>query len=184
MQQEEQESRACQIILATDEGRDRLDSGLGFDLMLSEISRKDCILNVVIWERFYGRKPKTALQPAGLWERALGIDRHSRAVVANGSSFYFLDEGLADSITGFEDTHDTYVRLANSTGGGAWDLEMLRTDRYRDAFTQGFIAAKVEEIRQQISSRCDECSCWNGSLVCKLVPGVSTVSRCSKPPRK
>ncbi|XP_065195949.1 uncharacterized protein LOC135827368 [Sycon ciliatum] len=173
---------ACQVILATDEGRDQLEPEIQYDDMLESLSRKDCILNVVIWERFRGRELATPSDPHPRWQVALGIDRKNRAVVADGDNFAFLPEGNAWTITGRENTHRTYVQLATQTGGGAWDLEKLRTEQYRQAFTNGFITAKVEEIQQQIYGRCEECTCDSGLLRCSVVEGVSTRQRCISPP--
>ena len=183
-QDERENQTACQVILATDEGRDRLSEEIQYDSMLDTLSGKDCILNVVVWERFRGRVAASVDNPRPHWQTALGIDRHRRAVIPEGSNFAFLPEGDAWAITGRENTHRSYVELATQTGGGAWDLEKLRTERYREAFTNGFISAKVEEIQQQIFGRCEECSCRYGNLECSSVEGVSTRQRCISPPGK
>ena len=170
---------ACQIILITDEDRDPLTDWT-YSLVLNDLARHDCILNVVVWGRFRG---KTA---EGYNVRALGIDRRGRAVVATPdlTDFSFLPNGEFVKDTGYGTTKEDYIMMANETSGGSWDLDMLRTEQYREAFTKGFIAAKVEEIQLQIFGTCRECLCRNGTLICSLLPGVSTRTRCLSPPSK
>lgn len=178
-QQQNDRVTACQIILISDEDRDP-ETPWTFDQVLNELARHDCILNVVIWGRFRGKSQ------SGQHVRALGIDRRGRAVVAtpNLRDFSFLPDGEFVKDTGYGTTKEDYIMMANETSGGAWDLDMLRTEEYREAFTKGFIAAKVEEIQQQIFGTCKECLCRNGTLLCRLLPGVSTRTRCLSPPCK
>eukprot|EP00117_Sycon_ciliatum_P002421 scpid7190/ scgid3720/ Fibrillin-1 len=168
---------ACQIILITDEDRDA-ETDWTYDRVLNDLAREDCILNVVVQGRFRGR------DKIGRYFRALGLDRRGRAVVATPdlTDFAFLPNGEFVKDTGFGTTKPDYIVMANETGGGAWDLSMLRTEQYRESFTKGFIASKVEEIQLQIFGTCKECLCTNGSLVCQLLPGVSTRTRCISPP--
>ena len=85
---------ACQIILITDEDRDILTAWT-FETMREELARQDCILNVIIKERFMGKEGRREYQ-------ALGVDRRGRAVVASSdnSNFEFKPNGAPIPQTG------------------------------------------------------------------------------------
>eukprot|EP00117_Sycon_ciliatum_P018230 scpid12394/ scgid16927/ Hemicentin-1; Fibulin-6 len=171
-----QPKTACQVILATDEGRDVLSSWR-YQSMLDMLRRYDCVLNVVVWERMRGR-----LSEGADWQRALGVSETSGAVIArNNDEFIIVPEGRAFSDSGHEDTHEAYVKLAFDTGGAAWDLQMLRTERYRQSFTNGFIEVKVQEIIRQSRGVCEDCVCRNGSNVCQRYGRNFGESACLNP---
>ena len=170
---------ACQIILATDEGRDNLNDSLNKEKIRDMLREKGCILNIVINERMRGRMTKT-----GEWQRALGVASNNQSVVADLSDrFSIYPIGEAVEITGHENTHEAYVDLAMQTSGAAWDLNMLRTERYENSFTNGFIEVKVQEIRRQILGQCDDCTCKDGFWECREIGGVQGEGACLFPSR-
>ena len=170
------EKVACQVILVTDEGRDRQTSW-EYESILNELRRRECVLNVVVWQRFEGRR--SATRP---WEGALGWASSGKAVLPEpGDSYTVVDDGRPVAITGTENTHEKYVKLAAATGGAAWDLEKLRTQRYRQSFTNGFIDVKVQEIIIQIIGMCYNCLCTDGRLDCTLLENVPGTSTCLSP---
>ena len=170
---------ACQIILATDEGRDVM-THWRYQTMLNELRRYDCIVNVVVNERMSGRQGN-----GDQWQKALGVSGKGYAVIADGQdSFQIVQQGRALRDSGHEDTHDAYIRLAEETDGAAWDLDMLRTDRFRQSFTGAFIEVKIQEIEQQIIGLCKECVCQNSTWSCSLVQGVAGKQACLNPARE
>eukprot|EP00117_Sycon_ciliatum_P024540 scpid11042/ scgid20575/ Fibropellin-1; Epidermal growth factor-related protein 1; Fibropellin-I; SpEGF I; UEGF-1 len=158
---------ACQVILVTDEGRDTLTQWR-YDSLRRELGLYDCALNVAVWERFQGRKDSNeAYRPA------LGVAHNNQAVLAlPGDRYEIVPDGEAIAITGAENTHESYVKLAFETSGAAWDLEFLRSDLYRNSFTDGFIKVKVQEIIRAIIGECFNCVCDNGTWQCSEVGGV------------
>lgn len=168
---------ACQVILVTDEGRDDLSNGRHtYESVLRELRRRECVLNVVVWERFEARLAE------GRWESALGWASNGQGVLASTSDTHVIaPEGRPIAISGIENTHQMYVELANATKGAAWDLEKLRTTRFRQSFTNGFIEVKVQEIRRQIIGMCYNCLCVDGNLDCTLLENVPGASTCLNP---
>ena len=170
------EKVACQVILVTDEGRDSLTSW-EYDSVLQELKRYECVLNVVVQERFYGKRTSRSE-----FEDALGWSATGQAVLADaGDRYVIVSEGKPSAISGIENTHVKYVELAKATGGAAWDLEKLRTEQYRLSFTNGFIEVKVQEIRRQIIGMCYSCLCNNGTYDCTLLADVPGASTCLDP---
>ena len=169
---------ACQIILATDEGRDVLNATLDEANMLARLRSLGCVLNIVINERMRGR-----MNDGQDWAKALGVASNNQAVIVDSTdSFRIVPQGEAIAITGHENTHDVYVELAMNTSGAAWDLDMLRTEQYKQSFTNGFIEVKVQEIRRQIIGQCDDCVCKEGFWECREIGEVSGESSCLFPP--
>ena len=168
------------MILVTDEDRDTLKKSWTYETVRQAIVRRGGILNVVVKNQFEGKDENMKTV------RAMGIDRRQRAVIVNEAKdgFYFLPHGVATKDSGHGTTERDYVDLATHTGGGAWDLTMLRDGTYREAFTQGFIAAKVEEIQIQLLGRCEECFCQNGTTACNVLSNVKTEEGCMNPVRK
>ena len=168
---------ACQIILATDEGRDDLNKRLTWIVMLRKLQSLGCVLNIVINERFQGR-----MNDDQSWTRALGVASNNQAVIADSSdSFQIVAQGEAINVTGHENTHEAYVELAMNTSGAAWDLNMLRTEKYKNSFTNGFIEVKVQEIRRQIIGQCHDCVCREGLWECREIGVVGGESICLNP---
>ncbi|XP_065187118.1 uncharacterized protein LOC135817800 isoform X1 [Sycon ciliatum] len=168
---------ALQVILVTDEDRDVLKPEWTKDTIRTAIMRRGGVLNAVVKNRFHGKDDDMRNV------RAMGIDRRQRAVIVNRqkNDFYFLPHGMPTTDSGHGTTERDYVDLATRTGGGAWDLDMLRDDSYREAFTKGFIAAKVEEIQVQLVSRCEECACRNGTTTCDILPNIINEQSCLNP---
>ena len=154
-----------------------MDAKWNYKSIREEIVRHGGILNVVVQNQFHGKNDRMRDV------RALGVDRRQRAVVPNArkDGYYFLPFGEPTKDTSHGTTEQDYVNLAMHTGGGAWDLGMLRDGSYREAFTLGFIAAKVEEIEVQILSRCHECRCDNGTMHCRFLSGINTEQACMNP---
>ena len=72
---------ACQIILITDEDRDILTAWT-FETLRDELARQDCILNVIIKQRFMGKEGRREYQ-------AFGVYRQGQAVVASSDNLNF-----------------------------------------------------------------------------------------------
>ena len=179
LQQPRPQGTACQVILATDEGRDILSSWR-FRTILDHLRRYDCVLNVVVWEQMQGR-----VSESSNWQRALGVSQTAGAVIAqDNDQFVIVPHGEAFRDSGHEDTHDAYVELAAATGGAAWDLDMLRTERYRQSFTNGFIEVKIQEIERQIVGVCEDCVCRNGTNNCRRLSRNFGESSCLNPARE
>lgn len=181
LQQPRPPNTACQVILATDEGRDILTPWV-FQTILEQLRRYDCVLNVVVWEQMRGRATESSP-----WVRALGVSEGTGAVIAqDNDQFVIVPHGIAFKDSGHEDTHEAYVELAAATGGAAWDLDMLRTERYRQSFTNGFIEVKIQEIERQIVGVCEDCVCVNGSIDnnCRRLSRNFGESACLNPARK
>ena len=111
---------ARQFVLVSDEDRDTVDVNLTRELISRELSANSVVLNVAVSEAF----------AAGGSLRALGIDSNDRGYVFDPSApglFREVEgEGGAVVDSGHGDTHRDYTQLALETGGGAWDLNILR----------------------------------------------------------
>lgn len=114
---------AKQFILITDEDRDLVDKNLTREFIKSALLAESIMLNVVVNEQF----------SAGDNLKALGIDSQSGGYVYDPSSpsMYRIIEGEGSPVkdSGHGDTNQDYTQLAFETGGGAWDLNILRSGK-------------------------------------------------------
>jgi hypothetical protein len=154
---------ARQFILVTDEDRDVVDGNLTRDSIAAALSGGSVMLNVAVNEEF-------SAGGTGALLRALGIDSYGRGYVYDPSSpaMYRVVEGEGEAVrdSGHGNTHRDYTQLALDTGGGAWDLSILRHgNAVAVSFTAAFVRAKVEEIVSQLS-RCFNCSCTPSGPLC------------------
>ena len=185
---------AKQFILITDEDRDVVDNSLTQESIKSALLDESIMLNVVVNEMFSG----------GGDLRALGIDSRGGGYIYDPSSpsMFRIMEGEGDAVkdSGHGNTHDDYTQLALETGGGAWDLSILRIGRQwlhflsvvytvkyaciyvlpplyvggsvTASFTAAFVHAKVDEIVFQLSS-CLNCTCTSTGPQCvPLAPSL------------
>ena len=110
---------AKQYILITDEDRDPVDSNITRELIREALTEVPIMLNVAVNEMY---------SDGSL--RALGIDSRGRGYVYDPSSpsLYRQVEGEARAVpdSGHGGTNQDYTQLALETGGGAWDLNILR----------------------------------------------------------
>lgn len=130
------QTQAVNVILVTDEDRDNWATSLNYNA-IRNLFGPNAILNAVVNGFF--RDASGA--------RALGIDADGNAYIADGSGGYTETTGGTSSTTqDFGTTTEDYVALALATGGGAWDLNLLRAGGLvADSFTQAFIDIKVQE---------------------------------------
>lgn len=126
-------SAALNVILVTDEDRDKLDSSLTYNAILAALQGKNALLNVAVNATF---------TPSG----SLGVDSEGIAYLADGSGGFTSALGGAYS-SGFGTTKADYIDLAWATGGAAWDLNKLRLGGLTaQSFTKAFVDIKVAEI--------------------------------------
>lgn len=114
-----QTGTARQFILVTDEDRDVVDGNLTRESIAAALVDESVVLNVAVNEEF----------SAGDGLRALGIDSSQRGYVFDPSSqdhYRVLGGGETVRDSGHGQTHRDYTQLALATGGGAWDLNILR----------------------------------------------------------
>lgn len=153
---------AKQFILISDENRDSLQTDLNRSSILSMLEQRDTILNVAISESFETNRG----------EQAFGIDSASRTFVYNPfNSLDVVSGGRFIKDSAHSTTNLDYTQLALSTGGAAWDLNILREGgSVVDTFTEAFVAVKANEIFRQVSN-CLNCTCsaLNG-LKCVRLP--------------
>ena len=111
---------AKQFILISDEDRDTVDTELTRESIKAALQDNDVILNVAVNEMYSD----------GGSLRALGINSQGGGYVYDPSSptaFRLVGgEGEAVIDSGHGETHQDYTLLALDTGGGAWDLNILR----------------------------------------------------------
>ena len=114
---------AKQFILISDEDRDVVDGNLTRDSIAASLSAGSIVLNVAVNEEFSAGGTSALL-------RALGISANGRGYVYDPSSpdMYRVEEGKGEAVrdSGHRNTHRDYTQLALDTGGGAWDLNILR----------------------------------------------------------
>lgn len=161
---------ARQFILVSDEERDVLDAMLTYNETLRRLLGAGVKLNVVVKHLF-------AVLDEGTELFVLGLDRHMNAYTRDGRK---LAGGFPFPESGYETTYKDYVRMAFATGGGAWDLNILRKSEedVLEAFTKAFLLVKVEEIVEQLNGTCEECTCTDGLLACEVVPAARTRRQC------
>ena len=130
-------SAARNLILVTDEDRDNTNAGLSFEGLLAAMKATNTLLNVVVNHTFR----------CGDRSLALGIVG-TTGYKADGSGGFAKCEGAFRNPTGF--AGEQYVDLALATGGGAWNLNYLRSGGVTaDSFSAAFLDGKVSEIVSQ-----------------------------------
>ena len=124
------------MILVTDEDRDSLDPQLTYDEMLTELTAKNVILNVVVDCGFED----------GMGTSALGVDSDGNAFVADGLGGYSPSPG-GEIVSPYYNTDTCYVALAWATGGAAWDIEQLRDGGLlAESFNRAFVNSEISEV--------------------------------------
>ena len=124
------------MILITDEDRDPVDPQLTYDYVLSKLTAKSVMLNVIVDCGFQD----------GTGAVALGVGADGTAYLADGSGGYSIGSGGV-MVSPYYNTDVCYVELAWATGGAAWDIELLRKGGLlAESFTTAFIDVKVSEI--------------------------------------
>lgn len=124
-------------ILVTDEDRDDTFS-TSYASILAGMTATHTLLNAVVDANFTCGDGSIAIGMVG-----------STGYKANGSGGFIKCEGVTVG-GGFGTTVNDYVDLALATGGGAWNLNVLRAGGQDAAsFTAAFIDGKVAEIVTQ-----------------------------------
>lgn len=133
---------ARNLILVTDEDRDNVGgiyAGLTSAGVLGSLTGTNTLLNAVVNADFR----------CGSGAAALGISAGGIGYVANGSGGFTTCTG-ATALSGEGTTLTDYVNLALASGGGAWDIDLLRAGGLTaTSFTAAFIDLKVTEIVKQ-----------------------------------
>jgi hypothetical protein len=130
---------ARNFILVTDEDRDNTNAALTFASVLQSLTSTKTLLNAVVNASFRCGDSSVALGIIG-----------STGYKANGTGGFTTCSG-ASFVSGWGSTIADYVDLALDSGGGAWDLNILRSGGTNaESFTNAFIAGKVEEIVTQV----------------------------------
>jgi hypothetical protein len=125
-------------ILITDEDRDNTNNALSFNGIRDSLLATGSLLNAVVNATF----------GCGDGSAAIGVIG-STGYRANGSGGFTTCSG-ASVLSGTGSTEAQYVDLALATGGGAWNLNLLRSGGLTaESFTNAFIAGKVGEIVEQ-----------------------------------
>lgn len=131
------DTAARNFILVTDEDRDNTNSTLNYDLILKELKDSKTLLNAVVANSFR----------CGDGSAALGIIG-STGYKADGAGGFTTCTGAAAVGTGSIKTQ--YVDLALASGGGAWNLSILRSGGNNAlSFSNAFLAGKIGEITTQ-----------------------------------
>lgn len=129
---------ARNYILVTDEDRDNAITSLTFASILSSMTSTNTLLNAVVNATF----------KCGDNSAALGIIGTTGYKVAAGGGFTTCTG--ATFVSGAGATGANYVSLALDTGGGAWNLNILRSGGNNAlSFTNAFIDGKIGEIVTQ-----------------------------------
>lgn len=130
---------ARNYILVTDEDRDNTNGSLTYASVLASLTGTKTLLNAVVDATF----------KCGDNSAALGIIGGT-GYKANGSGGFTKCSG-GTFVSGAGTTIADYVNLALATGGGAWNLNILRSGGTNaDSFTAAFIDGKVDEIVTQV----------------------------------
>jgi hypothetical protein len=133
---------ARNLILVTDEDRDNAGGvygGLTYAAVLNSLTSTNSLLNAVVAADFR----------CGSGATALGISSGGVGYVADGAGGFTTCTGATAS-GGFGTTLTDYVNLALASGGGAWDIDLLRAGGLTaTSFTAAFIDLKVTEIVKQ-----------------------------------
>lgn len=148
---------ARQIILVTDEDRRVLNVELSRELIREHLASSRYVLNVIINQGFL-------TDPLDDHSFALGLGSNSTvfAVDENSPTLFITLQGGSPNTSpffGFEKSYNDYALLAHSTGGAAWDLNLLREEGFlAEAFTNAFTAVKVYEV-MSVLRECFLCMC-------------------------
>ena len=166
------------LILVTNEDRSVLPGkeDLTRAVMKQMIQSHGFILNVVVDQTFQ----------VSSGEPAFGLDSNRMAYLFNQSSsqqFFTLPNGSkhSDPTLGFANTYETYVQLALSLDGAAWDIKSINTrdSPFLPALSEAFVKVKVQEV-MGVMRRCFSCLCIEPVRQC--VPETSvTVGNCQGP---
>lgn len=128
---------ARNFILVTDEDRDNTNNSLNYDLVLQQLKDSKILLNAVVANTFR----------CGDGSAALGVIG-STGYKADGAGGFTTCSGAIAVGSGAIKTQ--YVDLALASGGGAWNLSILRTGGNNAlSFTNAFLAGKIDEITTQ-----------------------------------
>jgi PEP-CTERM motif len=126
---------ARNFVLVTDEDRDNAITSLTYDSMLASLTSTNTLLNAVVNGSFRCGDGSTALGMIG----TTGY----KAVTGGG----FSTCAGAGFVSGTGTTGADYVNLAIASGGGAWNINILRSGGDSAlSFTRAFVAGKVDEI--------------------------------------
>jgi hypothetical protein len=126
---------ARNYILVTDEDRDNALTTLTYAGILASMTSTNTLLNAVVNGTFQ----------CGDRSAALGMIGTTGYKVGAGGTFSTCSG--ASFVSGFGATGPNYVDLAIATGGGAWNLNILRLGGNNAAsFTNAFVSGKVQEI--------------------------------------
>ena len=129
---------ARNFILITDEDRDNAITTLTYADILASMTSTNTLLNAVVNGTFRCGDNSAALGMIGTTGYKVGAG--GTFSTCSGASF----------VSGSGNTGASYVDLALATGGGAWNLNILRSGGDNaTAFTNAFIAGKVQEIITQ-----------------------------------
>ena len=130
---------ARNYILVTDEDRDNTNAALTFDNILAGLLGTNTLLNAVVNASFQ----------CGDSSAALGIIG-TTGYKADGAGGFTKCSG-ASFVSGAGLTGAHYVDLALASGGGAWNLNILRSGGDGAvSFTNAFIDGKIDEIITQV----------------------------------
>lgn len=128
---------ARNFILVTDEDRDNTNSTLNYSLVLQQLKDAKILLNAVVNNTFR----------CGDGSAALGIIG-STGYKADGAGGFTTCTGAVAVGAGAIKTQ--YVDLALASGGGAWNLNILRSGGNNAlSFSNAFLAGKIGEITTQ-----------------------------------
>lgn len=129
---------ARNFILITDEDRDNAITSLNYAGMLASLTSTNTLLNVVVNGSFRCGDSSTALGMIGT--TGYKVAASGGFSTCTGASF----------VTGAGTTGASYVDLALASGGGAWNLNILRAGGNDAlAFTNAFVSGKLQEIVTQ-----------------------------------
>ena len=126
---------ARNYILVSDEDRDPALTSLTYAGILASMTSTSTLLNAVVNGTF----------KCGDNSAALGMIGTTGYKTGAGGSFSTCSG--ASFVSGFGSTGLNYVDLAIATGGGAWNLNILRSGGNNAlSFTNAFVSGKVQEI--------------------------------------
>jgi hypothetical protein len=122
-------------ILVTDEDRDDTFA-TNYEAMLGSLKATNTLLNAVVNANF----------KCGDGSAAIGVIG-TTGYKADGAGGFSTCSGAAWGGTDSGTTFDNYIKLALDTGGGAWNLNILRSGGSNaESFTASFVDGKVGEI--------------------------------------
>ncbi|XP_065191876.1 uncharacterized protein LOC135822963 [Sycon ciliatum] len=162
----------CILLMLTDEGRDNLAEDLNYDLMVSELNSKKCVLHVAVHERFAsGMRPHCGRRP--FHRHAFGMDAEKHSIIKHSVEEFQVVPwaGYARLRSGNKNTHTAYVQLAWATGGSAFNVieitDVGSADRVQAAATFSNILAQLR-MRDLQRYSCQRCRCtFAGQVDCR-----------------